>query len=228
MRNGEFFQMMYAPIPQNMTDSESEEEFRLQITTCPLKNSQIVTQNTRPASVHATITRFNYDTDNRIMANALPNVRFSQSPYSANDAHDRAYISGRPNLFHHNHRHSSDADNVAILNTSMKKLQPMSRARKLCFVASIVVCVLTVFFFVWMVPCSDQHSCPARSERTQTHNWLRSYERVELKGAINVVHGLRGRSMNLVFMYRGMCICPIFIKQRCLSNVNNLCRLLLF
>lgn len=197
MRNGEFIQMMYTPIPQNMTDSESEEEFRLQISTCPLKNSQIVTQNPRPASVHATITRFNYDTDNRIMANALPNVRFAQSAYCpSND-------SGHSNRFHHN-RLPSDADNVAILNTSLKKIQPMSMARKLCFVTSIVVCVLTVIYFIWMVPCSDQHSCPARSERTQTHNWQRSYERVELKGAINVVHGLRGRSMNLVFMYRGM------------------------
>lgn len=192
--------MMYAPIPQTMTDSDSEEEFRLQINTRPLKNSQIVTQNPRPANVHATLSRYNYDTDNRMMANTLPNVRFanSQSSYGLNDGDDHQL------RFHHG-RMPSDADNVAILNTNLKKLQPMSKSRKLCFGASIFVCVVTVILFVWVIPCSDEHSCPAQSERTQTHNWLRSYERVELKGAINVVHGLRGRSMNLVFMYRGEC-----------------------
>lgn len=200
MKNGELIQMMYAPIPQNMTDSDSEEEFRLQINTRPLKASQIVTQNPRPANVHATLSRYNYDTDNRIMANALPNVRFAsaQSPYAMSDGDDRGQ-----QRFHHS-RMPSDADNVAILNTNLKKLQPMSKARKLCFGASIVVCVVTVILFVWVIPCSNEHSCPAQSERIQTHNWLRSYERLELKGAINVVHGLRGRSMNLVFMYRGM------------------------
>lgn len=206
MKNGEFIQMMYTPIPQNMTDSESEEEFRLQINTCPLKDSEIVTQNPRPSNIHATLTRYNYDTDKRIMANTLPNVRFAntQSAYCLNDGDDRTFrdLSGRQHRFHHN-RMPSDADNVAILNTNLKKLQPMSNSRKCCFIASIVVCVLTVIFFIWVIPCSDEHSCPAQSERMQTHNWLRSYERVELKGAINIVHGLRGRSMNLVFMYRG-------------------------
>lgn len=71
------------------------------------------------------------------------------------------------------------------------------------FVASIVLCVATVVVFLWVLPCSDEGTCPAETERARTKNWLRKYERIELKGGINVVDGLKGRSKNLVFMYRG-------------------------
>lgn len=175
MRNGELQQSMYTPIPQNMTDSESEEEFRLQINNCSLKTSQIVARNLKSSSMHTTISR---------LPDTLPDVRFANTNYS-------------------NHsRMPSDADNVAILNANVRKTQPMSTLRRACFVLSIIVCILTVIVFVWVLPCSDSHSCPAKSERIHTHNWLRNYERVELKGAINVVPGIRGRSKNLIFMYR--------------------------
>lgn len=78
----------------------------------------------------------------------------------------------------------------------------MSALRKTCFITSICICILTVVLFVWILPCSESQSCPAKAERIHTHNWLRSYERVEFKGTINVVSGIRGRSKNLVFMYR--------------------------
>lgn len=171
MRNGD----MYTPIPQNMTDSESEEEFRLQINNCSLKSSQIVARNLKSSNMHTTISR---------LPDNLPDVRFANTNYL-------------------NHsRMPSDADNVAILNANVRKTQPMSTIRRACFIISILVCILTVILFVWILPCSDSHSCPAKSERMHTHNWLRNYERVELKGAINVVPGIRGRSKNLIFMYR--------------------------
>lgn len=206
MRNGELIQMMYTPIPQNMTDSESEEEFHLQINNCPLKSSQIINKNPKTSNVHATISRYNGGDMENQLTNTIPNVRFAntQSNYCGSDGEDRPYISMTNNHHHfHHNRMPSDADNVAILNTNVKKSQPMSNTRKLCFIVSIIACIVTVILFIWILPCSDNHSCPAKSERMHTHNWLRSYERVELKGAINVVHGLRGRSMNLVFMYRG-------------------------
>lgn len=160
-----------------MTDSESEEEFRLQINNCQSKRSQIVARNLKSSTMHNTISR---------LPDALPDVRFAnaQTHYS-------------------NHsRMPSDADNVAILNAHLKKNQPMSALRKTCFIVSICVCILLVILFVWVLPCSDSQSCPAVAERIHTHNWLRSYERLELKGTINVVPGIRGRSKNLVFMYR--------------------------
>lgn len=176
MRNGDLPQGMYTRIPQNI-DSESEEEFRIQMNNCQLKGSQIVARNLKSSSLHTTISR---------LPEALPDVRFAntQSHYS-------------------NHsRMPSDADNVAILNANVRKIQPMGLLRKSIFIVSIFTCIFTVVFFVWILPCSNNNSCPAKVERIHTHNWLRSYERVELKGTINVVPGIRGRSKNLVFMYR--------------------------
>lgn len=100
---------------------------------------------------------------------------------------------------------NTDADTVNILGgyaTDTRK-PPMGPVRKCCFVLSLLVCVLTVVLFLWVIPCSDELACPAKTERIQTHNWIRNYEKIELKGAINVVDGLRGRSRNLVFLYRG-------------------------
>lgn len=45
-------------------------------------------------------------------------------------------------------------------------------------------------------------ACPAFGDLIKTHKWIREYENIELKGMINVVDGARGRSKNLVFMYR--------------------------
>lgn len=87
---------------------------------------------------------------------------------------------------------------------------PMGPIRRCLFVASLLLCVVTVVLFVWVVPCSEGGAtCPARDGggggrgRRTTQNWVRHYEGLELKGAINVVRGVRGRSQNLVFMYRG-------------------------
>lgn len=176
MRNGDLPQGMYTRIPQNI-DSESEEEFRIQMNNCQLKGSQIVARNFKSSNMHTTISR---------LPESLPDVRFAntQTQYSTHS------------------RMPSDADNVAILNAHLRKTQPMSLLRKAIFIISIFICIFTVVFFVWVLPCSDSNSCPAKSERIHTHNWLRNYERVELKGSINVVKGIRGRSKNLVFMYR--------------------------
>lgn len=184
MPNGDLPQGMYTPIPQNMTDSDSEEEFNLHTTNYPIKLSTGRIHNT--SNVHA-VARFNaHHHDN--LNESVPDVRYDI---------DKSY-----NMTNHCNV-TSDADNVAILNTTLTKSQPMSALRKFCFIVSIFVCILTIILFVWVLPCSDSETCPAPSERIHTHNWLRNYERVELKGAINVVHGIRGRSMNLVFMYRG-------------------------
>ncbi|XP_052860113.1 uncharacterized protein LOC128267341 [Anopheles cruzii] len=96
------------------------------------------------------------------------------------------------------------ADNVAILNEAGPiPDHKMSTPRKCCFIASLAVCCLSLVTFLWIIPCSDDLSCPARSERVKTQNWIRNYEKIELKGVINVVEGVHGKSKNLVFMYRG-------------------------
>lgn len=97
--------------------------------------------------------------------------------------------------------HNADDDSVAILNSS-KTDESMGPIRKVLFVLSILLCIFTVVLFL-NLPCTDDSwSCPAMIDRIKTHNWLRSYENIEFKGTIYVVEGLRGRSRNLVAMYR--------------------------
>lgn len=188
MRTGDPPQSMYTPIPQNMTDSESEEEFHLQINHNPLIKNQIIAQNSESPSVHTSIS-------------PLVEIRFTntQSNYCNIDGEDTSYI-----RMSNHERLQSDADDMAILNSNLRKFQPMSNSRKICFIISLLFCILTVILFIWILPCSDSNTCPAKSERIHMYNWLRNYERVELKGTIEIVHGsVRKRSMNLVFMYRG-------------------------
>ncbi|XP_061392574.1 uncharacterized protein LOC133328042 [Musca vetustissima] len=111
-------------------------------------------------------------------------------------------------------RNQTDADNVAILggNGCSKEIQlePMSPARRCCFIASLLLCVLTVIVFVWVIPCSEDGACPAPIDRVKTHNWLNNYTKIELKAGVNIVKGVRSWENNLIFLYRGDAFFPEF------------------
>ncbi|XP_059615413.1 uncharacterized protein LOC132260978 [Phlebotomus argentipes] len=78
----------------------------------------------------------------------------------------------------------------------------MSGVRKALFCASIGLCILVTVAFLWLLPCSDSATCSNGEKGMKTHNWLRDYEKIELKGVINTVAGVQGRGKNLIFMYR--------------------------
>lgn len=187
MPNADLPQDMYMPISQNISDSDSEEEIHLR------SNIRNHTQTT------ANMNRYMDDCDlvsgrnNDIISDVnYGNVQFSH--YYTSDGEGKPY---------------ADANNGCyILNSNVKSHLAMSPLRKFCFIVSIFVCVLTIVLFMWVIPCSDSQTCPAKTDRIQTHNWMRNYERVEIKGTINIVPGLRGRSKNLIFMYRGDVIFP--------------------
>lgn len=198
MRNGELPQGMYTPIPQNMTDSDSEEELHIRSNIGPFNSHVSSYKNTHKMSFNNGHHHNNSASNNTDQQDSFANIHFTNY-YNSDE--DKAYSSNP-------YQPTIEPDNVAILNANMKKRKPMSTARKICFVVSILVCILTVVIFLWVVPCNDNQTCPAKSERVHTNSWLRNYERIELKGAINVVHGLRGRSNNLIFMYRGSNLFP--------------------
>ncbi|XP_037934484.1 uncharacterized protein LOC119668883 [Teleopsis dalmanni] len=112
-------------------------------------------------------------------------------------------------------RNNADADNVAILgnNDSKESQEPMSPARKFCFIASLVLCAFAVFGFVWLVPCYESSTCPAPIDRIKTHNWFNNYTSIELKGGVNIVSGLRSWENNLIFLYRGDVFFPEFRRS---------------
>ncbi|XP_034110906.1 uncharacterized protein LOC117572302 [Drosophila albomicans] len=109
------------------------------------------------------------------------------------------------------------ADNVAILGNSqtddIHKHLPMSTRRRCCFIASLLLCLFAVVGFVWLLPCGNADgtgACPAPVDRLKTHNWLNNYTKIELRGGVNVVAGLRAWENNLVFLYRGDVFFPEF------------------
>lgn len=127
-------------------------------------------------------------------------MSLAPSPHMA-DMHEIDYNNYNCNIDDRFGHPNGEADNVAILNAS--KTEPMGPIRKCLFVLSILLCIFTIVLFLWIVPCTDDAlSCPAIVDRIKTHNWLRSYENIEFKGSMYVVKGLRGRSNNLVTMYR--------------------------
>ncbi|XP_022229526.2 uncharacterized protein LOC111078899 [Drosophila obscura] len=114
-----------------------------------------------------------------------------------------------------NSEFDATADNVAILggSTEQPKRPPMSTARRSCFIASLLLCLFAVLGFVWLVPCGNADgtgACPAVGDRVKTHNWLNNYTKIELKGGVNVVNGLRAWENNLIFLYRGDAFFPEF------------------
>lgn len=85
--------------------------------------------------------------------------------------------------------------------------EPMTKIRKIAFIASIASCILVVFVFL-MLPCSK--NCVAKhhvTKLTKTINWIKNYEKLELKGTINTV-GNANSPLSLIFMYRNDKIFP--------------------
>ncbi|KAG5670921.1 hypothetical protein PVAND_001150 [Polypedilum vanderplanki] len=87
--------------------------------------------------------------------------------------------------------------------------EPMSKIRKIAFIASISSCILVVIVFLFL-PCNK--NCVAKHQLTKftkTINWIKSYEKLELKGSINTVGSANKNSpLNLIFMYRNDKIFP--------------------
>lgn len=179
-------QGIYAPLPQSLTDSESEEE---------IHNSTASNLTARRQSTfddrfrnHAKIcegTHIGEGTEIIIDTGMHRNIRCGDT------TDDNGY-----GMFS-----ELTDDNIAILQEIPSK-PPMTFLRKCCFILSLQLCFVTIFVFIWILPCSDRFSCPIQSEEILTHKWMREYEDIELKGMINVVDGRRGRSKNLVLMYR--------------------------
>lgn len=192
-------QRMYSPLSQNMTDSESEEELHSNTTT--LNNHSSINQSIRKSSM--SIRKMSTPLGHHQSSNMHNNHHNHHHSILGSHADDDLNSTNYTNLNSDGEERmpNTDIDNVNILGNITKK--PMGPIRKCCFFLSLLVCVLTVVLFLWVIPCSDELACPAKTERIHTHNWIRNYEKIELKGAINVVDGIRGRSKNLVFLYRG-------------------------
>lgn len=84
-----------------------------------------------------------------------------------------------------------------------------TKMRKIAFIASIASTCIVIIVFL-LLPCNG--NCVAKhhpAKLTKTINWLKNYEKLELKGSINTIGSKKdSSSLNLIFMYRNDKIFP--------------------
>lgn len=80
------------------------------------------------------------------------------------------------------------------------KLKPgfynMSTIRKFNFISSIFLCFLTIFVFLWVLPC-DEGTCPVK-----IINWDHTHQNIEMKGNINMVRNNINQKENLAILFK--------------------------
>ncbi|GAB0095562.1 uncharacterized protein DMENIID0001_109580 [Sergentomyia squamirostris] len=163
--------VVYAPLCQTMSDSESEEELLHR------NHNHARFQGKLPSVTSRAVNNIT-----RIENHLMLSTEINYNNVTGNDF---------------------EGQNVppTWTNTVPEK-KSMSTPRRVMFFASIGLCVFVTVGFLWLLPCSDSATCTGGGKAPKTHNWLRDYEKIELKGMINTVAGLRGRGKNLIFMYR--------------------------
>lgn len=165
-------QGVYSPLPQTISDTDSEEELHSAI---PIQSAKL-----KDGSKHLN------GTDLR-------------DYYHLDDVED-THLNGFPNI------NTNMLDDAPMIKDGYRK--PMSHLRKLFFSLSILICFLTIVVFLWVLPCSEDETCPSVSHQMKTSSWEKPYHGIELMGPINVVKGVTGHSNNLVFLLRGDVINP--------------------
>ncbi|KAJ8970616.1 hypothetical protein NQ314_001151 [Rhamnusium bicolor] len=144
------------------------------------------------------------------MAHSLQGV-YSPLPQSLSDSDSEKEISMEPICTNYgNGLKSTKADNCCRQNghlsfnmndeiLKIKRVNPkMSTLRKTAFVFSILLCFLPIVIFLWVLPCSDSNTCPARIS-----NWEYQQDNIEIVGQINLVHGAFENNLNVALMYKG-------------------------
>ncbi|KAM8710832.1 hypothetical protein ACLKA7_017459 [Drosophila subpalustris] len=228
-------QGIYTPLSQAMSDSESDEEIeihnaskhrqqqqqqqQLQQQQQQQRNRSRLPPNTLALkSPHTGIKKqqqqqLNHSNNINNMQNTFRSVMLSDLGRNNTGSNVAVEFS------HFNGDYDANADNVAILGNQhtdtedTKHSLPMSTQRRCCFIASLLLCLLAVVGFVWLIPCGNADgtgACPAPVDRIRTHNWLNNYTKIELRGGVNIVAGLRAWENNLVFLYRGDVFFPEF------------------
>lgn len=121
-----------------------------------------------------------------------------QSIMLSTSTSNSSFLNGSSGEFSDDRIQILDCENVRDFN------EPMSQSRKICFISSIVTIIVMVLIFLFL-PC--QNNCSS-DKNLITRNWIKSYEKLEFKGDINIVLSQGSSSSpseyskNLVFMYR--------------------------
>jgi hypothetical protein len=161
-------QGIYSPLPQSISDSDSEKELHMDVV-CP-----------------------NYSKKNIQNGNSFDLKR--------------KFPNNSTNLVH------LGDDLLQIKRGSPR----MSTVRKVAFFASIILCLLPIVVFLWFLPCSVSHTCPIK-----TNNWENKQEDIELKGDINLVHGINQNNLNMAILFEGDVRSSKILKNGAISFLGN-------
>ncbi|XP_043273721.1 protein FAM234B [Venturia canescens] len=167
----------YAPIPQCMsnTDTEDEDE-RLAI---PIENN-----HEDQAKTHDTVA-------------AQENGWYHNSKEPKNFAKDPVDSQG-------GYRYCGDDVPIMVTDNEAQndfwKRREMSLLRRFCLVLSVLFCCATALVFLYALPCDNAVICPPVMENQPVITWEKTLEGVELHGPISVVHGT---PYSLIFLLLG-------------------------
>lgn len=179
-------QGIYAPIPQSLSDSDSERELHMESLIRPTGNP--------------TNCNHHDDEDNDFDGTNGSKIYRQQQ----------------------NGNHSITTNNFIIQDSEMPTIKvkrpttkpPMSTARKIALTVSIILCFLPAIVFIWVLPCTASQTCPVTIS-----NWESEQPGIELKGAINVVHGAFQK--NLALLYEGSVGSTDSLKNGAVSLLGN-------
>ncbi|XP_043470289.1 uncharacterized protein LOC122503706 [Leptopilina heterotoma] len=166
----------YSPLPQSISNSDSEDE-----------DDHL---NGHNHSIHR-------DSDDMTMTESLhKNGQFH--PLDETQNMGNRIRNGRSSLGFCN-------DNIPIMvldgdGHDLWKRHDMSPVRRICLVFSILLCILTTLVFLYVLPCDNSKICSEALGPKTSLSWEKSLEGIELQGPISV---LTGRPSNLIFLLRG-------------------------
>lgn len=154
------------------------------------------------------------------MAHSMQGI-YAPLPQSISDSDSEKEISMEPlctsyepknkfeNIYRQNGHGMHLEDDIVKIKRGASK---MSAARKVAFGCSIILCFLPIIIFLWVLPCTELHTCPVKIS-----NWEYQQEEIELKGPIMLVGGLYKSNYNLAIMYKGSFNSPKSLKHGVIS-----------
>ncbi|XP_078038163.1 uncharacterized protein LOC144470651 [Augochlora pura] len=80
------------------------------------------------------------------------------------------------------------------------KPRDMSPLRRFCLVISILLCIVTIVVFLYVLPCDNSMVCATISEPKSSISWHRTLHELELYGPISII---QEKPSNLIFFVRG-------------------------
>ncbi|XP_076282778.1 uncharacterized protein LOC143210117 [Lasioglossum baleicum] len=167
----------YAPLPQSISNTDTEDE------DCLPQQNEAPKEHTDDPLAESTIVHENgiyYPLDET--KNAMNRMKNGQ------------------NMFKY---YRDDVPIMSIEGNDQNDLwkpRDMSPFRRFCLVASILLCIVIIVVFLYVLPCNNSMVCPTISEPKSSISWHRTLNGLELYGPISII---QDKPSNLIFFVRG-------------------------